>query len=403
MQILVLGGTGYLGPFFVEAALEGGHRVAVFSRGARPVMSGAEHLAGDRDGDLGAIERRDFDAVLDVSTFGPRWVRALASALAARTGHYTFLSSQDVYVATEPRLARLGEASPLRPYVDETDPDSHSELFRTEGLSVAEARRSYLGIARAKQMYGSLKVLGEVEALAFGDPLLLRPTLIVGPGDRNPAFPFLVGRIARGGEVLVTGSPDTPTQLIDARDVARWWVQLVERGITGTFNVAGPVTPLTLGALLSKISRSLDVEARFTFVDTGWLVEQDDFWPMGALFWSQEYGGFDNPGNLDITAAVSQGLSLRPLEETVRWVAAGLSAAEPDGDAVARVAGLRATADGRLERVAPPWATYLATERDVLRRWHARNAAKRDSATDSQTIACRPAASPAPMPTDWRG
>lgn len=372
MQILVLGGSGYLGRFFLEAALEAGHQVSVFSRGERPVLAGVEQLTGDRDGDLGALGHRDFDAVLDVSTFGPRWVRSLASAIAERTGHYTFISSQDVYAVAESSLDRVAEDAPLRRYEDPSDPFSHSALYRTEGLSIAEARRSYLGIARAKQMYGSLKVLCENEAQAFGNVLVLRPTLIVGTGDRNPAFPFLVGRLARGGEVLVTGAADAAVQLIDARDVARWWVRLVEGGVTGVFNVAGPAAPLTFGALLTTIARSLGIDAHYTFVDTSWLVEQADFWPMGALFWSQQCGGFNNPGNLDVTAAVARGLSTRALGETVRWIASGLAAATPDGDAMARVAGLRAAADGRLERVAPPWESYLATERDVLTRWRER-------------------------------
>ena len=337
----------------------------MLSRGRRPPPAGVEALVGDRDGDLSALEGRRFDAVLDVSTFGPRWVRTLVGVLASRVGHYSLVSSQDVYAAPHAELGGTTEEAPLRRYSDASDPSTgHSVLYRTPGLGPTEARLTYLGIERAKQMYGALKVLCEHEASAFAHALVLRPTLIVGPGDRNPAFPFLLGRVSQGGEVLLAGSPGTPVQLIDARDVARWWVDMVEKGATGTFNVAGPPEPLDYAGLLATVAGALGVEARFEFVPTRWLIAQEDFWPMGALFWSQEPGGFDNPANLVTAAARAQGLVTRPLGETVGFVACTDA---PSGT----VAALAPGADGGSERVVVPWGEYCAREHAALARWRA--------------------------------
>jgi len=99
LRILVLGGTGAIGPFHVRAAVARGHRVAVFSRGRREadLPPGVERLVGDRNGDLQAIRNRDWDAVIDIAAYGPGWVRNLGAALGERVRHYTFISTVSVY------------------------------------------------------------------------------------------------------------------------------------------------------------------------------------------------------------------------------------------------------------------------------------------------------------------
>lgn len=95
MRILILGGTGYIGPHHINAAVERGHHVSVFSRGQGQVhlLPGVEHLVGDRNGDLESIKNREWDEVIDLSTYGPIWVRTLGEALNGRAKHYTFISS----------------------------------------------------------------------------------------------------------------------------------------------------------------------------------------------------------------------------------------------------------------------------------------------------------------------
>lgn len=94
LRVLILGGTGNIGPHHVRAAVARGHRVSVFSRGIThaTLPAGVEHLLGDRNGNLASITNRDWDAVIDLATYGPGWVRSLGEAVRDRTRHYTFHS-----------------------------------------------------------------------------------------------------------------------------------------------------------------------------------------------------------------------------------------------------------------------------------------------------------------------
>jgi 2'-hydroxyisoflavone reductase len=292
MRILVLGGTRFLGRHFVEAARARGHAPTLFNRGrTNPSLhEGVERLVGDRDGGLGALAGRTWDAVLDPSGYFPRLVGDSARALAGVAGQYVFVSSVSVY------------AEPIRAGADEDAPLATTDDPAAETITGAN--------------YGALKALCERAAReAFGPrTLVVRPGLIVGPHDTTDRFPYWPRRLARGGEVLAPGSPGAPTQFVDARDLAAWLVDLVERGVCGTFNATGPADPLTLGDCLARISRAVGGDARLTWVPEAFLRGQGvEPWLQMPLWLHESDQAMDT---VSIARALAEGLRLRPLEET---------------------------------------------------------------------------------------
>ncbi len=324
MKLLILGGTGFTGPFQVAYALARGHEVTVFNRGrTNPgvLPDTVEQLLGDRNGELDALMGREWDAVIDVPATLPRWVRASAQLLKDSVGHYTFVSSISVY------------ADVSTPGTDETAPVHTLADPDTEDY----------------QYYGGMKAASEAEARrAFPDrTLVIRPGLIVGPGDPTDRFTYWPVRIARGGEVLAPGTPQDPAQIIDARDLAEFIVRQVERRATGDFNATGPREPYAFGNLLGGIKDALGADARFTWADREFLARHEvapwshmPVWvpPVG------EYGGF---GRVSIAKALAAGLTFRPLADTARATLAW-HRTRPEERQSALRAGITAEREGEL-------------------------------------------------------
>jgi len=295
LRVLILGGTGFIGPHFVRAALDRGHTVSVFNRGKsdHQLPLSVERLIGDRNGDLAAIANRDWDAVFDMAAYVPKWVRSLGKALDGRVNHYTFISTIMAYRS----LIGANEQSALETYSGTEDPYS----LETPG-----------------NHYGAMKVLCEREAEAQfpGRTLVVRPATIVGPGEMAGAFSYLVARIERGGEILAAGEPSAPVQLIDVRDLAEWTVRLAERGQTGSFTASGPVERLSWSELLGGVRAAFSVATHLTWVPSSWITERGVGPFSSLLFWPSQVG---LPGSmeLNVTKAVTHGLSFRPLNATV--------------------------------------------------------------------------------------
>jgi 2'-hydroxyisoflavone reductase len=303
MRMLVLGGTQFLGRHVVDAALDHGHDVTLFNRGqTRPeLFPNVEKLRGDRDGDLGALHGRDFDAVVDTSGYVPRIVRETIDAL-GDVGHYTFVSSVSVYasLATPPT-----EQSPLAQLREPTE--------------------------EWREAYGELKALcEEVVRERFPAAFVPRPGLIVGPWDPTGRFTYWPQRIAEGGRVLVPAPPSAAAQVIDARDLADWIVRAAEAGTAGTFNAVD--RPTTRERLFETCCRVAASDAELVWVDGAFLAEQEVGEWMELPLWlhSPEYAGMLS---VDPSAALRAGLEPRPLEETVRatlaWAASGEAPDEP--------------------------------------------------------------------------
>lgn len=243
LSILILGGTGFTGPHQVRYALERGHKVTLFNRGRRPKdwPASVEELTGDRDtNDYASLKGRKFDVCIDNPTSVPHWVRDAAAVLKGNVGHYIFISTISVYAGND------------KPGSDETAP---REKYSGPDM-MAETNA---GLRKNMALYGPLKAASEDEAYRqFGknSTTVIRPALIVGPGDETDRFTYWPVRLAKGGDVLVPPAAD-PVQFIDARDIAEWTIRMAESRIAGDFNATGPTAPLTMGGMLDGIEAGI--------------------------------------------------------------------------------------------------------------------------------------------------
>jgi len=301
LRILILGGTGFTGPHQVRYAVARGHAVTVFNRGRRQadLPDSVEHLRGDRNDDLESLTNREWDVVIDNPTTLPNWVRLSGRLLEHATDQYIFISTISVYSDTS--RPGMDETSPVAVYDGEADPFT---------LTVQDAGR----------FYGSLKALSEREVAYWypGRATIIRPGLIVGPGDESDRFTYWPARIHRGGEVLAPGTPADPTQIIDARDLAEWTIRVAENGTVGVFNATGPDQPRPIGEMLSGIRDAIGSDATFTFVDQDYLAQQRVRGWSDMPVWVPSRPDSAGFMRVSIAKAVAAGLTYRPLDETAR-------------------------------------------------------------------------------------
>lgn len=295
-SLLVLGGTGFLGPHVVEAALAQGWTVTLFNRGkTNPDMfPDLEKLRGDRDGKLEALEGRRFRAVIDTSGYVPRVVRQSAELLAPNVGQYMFVSSVSAYAD----FTKMG--------IDETYGVAQLEDPTVEDVP---------------QFYGGLKAACEatVEEVLPGRTTNVRPGLIVGPGDPTDRFTYWPARIDQGGEILSPGTPDDPIQVIDARDLAAWMIGALEQVHTGVYNLVGPFPPTTIGALLDTCVAQAKTPGSLVWADKDFLEANEVApWMQMPVWVPPGAEGYEGFAQIDATRAKDTGLKTRSLEETVR-------------------------------------------------------------------------------------
>ncbi len=297
MNILILGGTIFLGRALVEAALQNDHQITLFNRGRTnpDLFPEVEKIIGDRGGDLSTLQDHRWDSVIDTCGYIPRLVRRSAEALADRAGHYTFISSLSVYA--DPSQVGIDESAPVGTLDDPTVEEVTGDT------------------------YGPLKALCEqaAESAMPGRVLVSRPGLIVGPYDPTDRFTYWPHRVAQGGEVLAPGRPGRAVQFIDVRDLAEWTVRMLEAGKTGVYNADGPAAPLTMSDLLASCKAESGSDAAFTWVSEAFLLEQQVGMWMEMPLWvpetQPEHAGFFA---FDCRKAIAEGLAFRPFAETVR-------------------------------------------------------------------------------------
>ena len=293
MQLLVLGGTVFLGRHIVEVALAYNDEVTLFNRGQQNanLYPDLEKLRGDRDGGLDVLKGRTWDAVVDTSGYVPRLVGDSARLLADAVGQYTFISSISVY--KDFRATRIREDAAVGTVDDDTMETVTGET------------------------YGPLKALCEqaAERAMPGRVLCVRPGLIVGPYDPTDRFTYWPVRVARGGEVLAPPTPAAPVQFVDVRDLAQWVRQMAAQQKTGVYNATGPVERLTFGQFLEACTRTAKSDATFTWASAAFLAEQEVTPWMHLPLWVPE----EKRGMLqaDIAKATADGLTCRPLSETI--------------------------------------------------------------------------------------
>src|SRR5256885_1912556 len=306
MRILILGGTGFIGPFQVKYALSRGHQVTVFNRGRThpgELPKEAEQLIGDRNGQLDALKGRKWDVVIDIPTTLPVLVRDAAQILQGNVDRYIFVSTISVYADVS--KPHSDESAPLLPYKGADAMKETQETFR----------------ANVAGLYGPLKALSEAEAEKWfhGKTLVVRPGLIVGPGDESDRFTYWPVRVEKGGEVLAPGKPTDPVQFIDARDLAEWIIRMAEKGTVGIFNATGPKTTLGIGGMLDGIKQATKSNATFTWANAEFLAEQK-VRPWGDMpVWipprGEDGGGLTS---ISIQKALAQGLTFRSLSDTTQ-------------------------------------------------------------------------------------
>lgn len=246
LNILILGGTGFTGPHQVRYALSRGHKVTLFNRGRRPKEwpASVEELTGDREkNDYASLKGRKWDVCIDNPTSVPFWVRDAAAVLKGNINHYIFISTVSVYGTG----GKIG--------ADETAP--REQYKGTDALAETNA-----SLRANMALYGPLKAASEDEAHKqfAGMTTVIRPGLIVGPGDETDRFTYWPVRLARGGDVLVPPAAD-PVQFVDARDVAEWTIRMAEARALGDYNCFGPASTLTTGDMLKAIYSAVDSKA----------------------------------------------------------------------------------------------------------------------------------------------
>jgi nucleoside-diphosphate-sugar epimerase len=305
MRLLVLGGSMFLSRAVAAEGVRRGHEVTCACRGSSGSLpDGVRHVAWDRrqpmPRDLAVAE---VDAVVDVARH-PSWVR---SAVAAFPGaHWVFVSTINVYEDEATPGGRPGTLAERAPVTEDVD------------------------LAEQPEAYGPMKVACEqIVRAGTASAMVVRPGLIVGPGDPTGRFsywPARMGDVAAHPEVLAPGDPDDVVQVIDARDLAAWIVDSAEARRTGVFDGIGPARPVA--DLLAAVAAGVGAQPSLTWVPQDFLAAQDvEPWmgPRSVPLWlpRPEYDGMCAH---DATPSLEAGLAPRPVAETARDTLAWLRA-----------------------------------------------------------------------------
>lgn len=372
LRILILGGTGFLGPACTESALARGHSVTHFNSGrteerrhqaGRPslVPAGVEQLFGNRDPNKTAADRRTegragaapdpnspkgltqlegkkWDAVIDTSGYFPRMVKASAELLAPNVRQYVFISTISVYKDTS------------TPNFDETAP-----LCTLADPTTEEMGKDYAN-------FGGGKALCEqaAEKAMPGRVTNIRPGFIVGPRDTSARFIYWPVRVSLGGTMVVPGAPTDPLQLIDVRDLSDWIIHCIETQVVGVYNATGPAKELSMKAMVEGVRDGLGAKTTFVWIPNDFLKSHGVAEGRFPLY---EPPTGDSAGfhRCSIARALAKGLTFRPISETAR----------------ATFEWYRSLPDKLREAVAPQFAPrpneepWLKTEAHLLDSWRA--------------------------------
>ena len=300
LKILILGGTSFLGPHQISYALDRGHQVTIFTRGKtqpkihKSIFDRVEKLVGDREDNLEALKGRKWDAVIDNSGRKVKWTEDTANLLKDNVNIYLYTSSISVYY-----------------------PFTGSD-FSEDRTLVTKVPENVSPQDKGTYEYGVMKANSEIATInSFGvdRSIIVRPTLIVGPGDRTDRFPYWVARLEKGGNIIIPGKSNEVVQYIDVRDLAEWMIRLIETKSAGTFNGSGPGFSMSTNAFVHGIHSSFNSPVTYTQIDdVDFLVENGLTGIQPWVVQLPKYAGMSKSEN---QKAIESGLTFRPLSETV--------------------------------------------------------------------------------------
>ena len=301
LNILILGGTSFLGPHQIAYALDRGHKVSTFTRGKTvpkihpEVFSKVERLIGDREDNLEALKNRKWDVVIDNSGRKKQWTEDTAKLLVDNVGYYMYTSSISVYY----------------PYTGDDFSEGRTLVTEIPDGVTENERYTY--------EYGVMKATSELAAIeAFGKKrsIIVRPALIVGPGDRTDRFPYWVARLEKGGDIIIPGAPDEVVQYIDVRDLAEWMIRLAEQKAAGTYNGSGPGFPITTNAFVHGVHASFNSPVNYIQIDDLDFLKENNL--IGIQPWVIQLTEYAGMSKSDNSKAIAADLTFSPLSETVQ-------------------------------------------------------------------------------------
>lgn len=340
LKILILGGTSFLGPHQIAYALKRGHEVSIFTRGKtvpkihEELFSKVEKLVGDREDNLTALKNRTWDVVIDNSGRKTKWTEDTAQLLVDKVEFYLYTSSISVYY----------------PYLGDDFSEDRSLVTEIPADANEEEKLTYeYGVMKATSEVATIKAFGKERAI------IVRPTLIVGPGDRTDRFPYWLTRIEKGGNIIIPGRRDEVVQYIDVRDLAEWMIRLLENKAAGIYNGSGPGFEMTTNAFVHGIHASFNSPVNYTQIDDIDFLKENNLYAIQPwVIQLPEYAGMSKSDN---QKAIAADLQFRPLSETVNatkkwWYS---DAVTPE----------------RRDNILNGEQSFMSREKDILEKWNA--------------------------------
>ena len=293
--MLILGGTGFIGPHMTELALARGWKVTHFNRGKRDAdgVPNVETLHGDRKGQLDSLKGRKWDVVVDNTGYIPKFQKMSVDILAPNTGYCLYISSISAYASFE-KPNDIGSPTGVLENKDQEE--------------------------ITNETYGPMKALCEQYVRdGYGSrSSIVRPGYIVGPLDPTDRFTYWPVRVAKGGEMAVPGTPADPIQVVDVRDLVAFMMELVDRRVDGYFNAVTPPGAITMGQLMDTSKKVSGADTSLTWIDEDFLAANLKPEEMNFAPWSPMKGPEAGGSLTGMSHSAKEGLRARPLEETVR-------------------------------------------------------------------------------------